>query len=221
VCTDSLATDELNWQCDVELGDWRAGGASLGDATVASFDALDELLLRIEAPDVFPNLKTVVIAGHSAGGQFVTNYQMTNRVHERLRVPPTYVTANASAYAYPEPQRPVAVQDCPGYAKWPFGVASRTGYVARPSANEIAEHAAHRPIVYLVGELDTQTLDGGFYGSCAGMAQGATRRARGVAFADYMIKRYGQGQAAVVVPGCAHSESCMLLSRAGLAAILP
>jgi hypothetical protein len=36
-----------------------------------------------------------------------------------------------------------------------------------------------------------------------------------------MIKRYGQGQAAVVVPGCAHSESCMLLSRAGLSAILP
>jgi hypothetical protein len=117
-------------------------------------------------------------------GQFVTNYQMTNQVHERLRLPPTYVTANASAYAYPEPQRPVAVQDCPGYAKWPFGLASRTSYVARPSANEIADHAAYRPIVYLVGELDTQTLDGGFYGSCAGMAQGATRRARGVAFAD-------------------------------------
>ena len=25
-CTDSLATNELNWNCDIALGDWRVGG---------------------------------------------------------------------------------------------------------------------------------------------------------------------------------------------------
>src|SRR5687768_7878439 len=25
-CTDQIATDELNWECDVTRGDWRSGG---------------------------------------------------------------------------------------------------------------------------------------------------------------------------------------------------
>ena len=222
-CTDELAPNELNWQCDVQLGDWRSGGAALIDATLSSFDALDALLLRISAPEAFPNLRTVVVAGHSAGGQFVTNYQMTNRVHERLRVSPTYVTANASAYAYPDSDRPVAggLKECPTYADWPFGIVSRVGYAARLTGGEITEQAAKRPINYLVGDQDVQPLDGGFYGSCAAAAQGATRFARGVFFARHMTDRHETGRPAVVVPGCAHSESCMFLSRTGLDALFP
>jgi hypothetical protein len=134
-CTDDLSADELNWQCDVQLGDWRSGGAAITDGSLTSFDVLDDLLRRIEGSGLFPNLRTVVVAGHSAGGQFVTNYQMTNRLHEQLRVPPAYVTANASAYAYPDDQRPVAVsaQECPAYANWPFGTAARVGYAAGSS----------------------------------------------------------------------------------------
>jgi pimeloyl-ACP methyl ester carboxylesterase len=221
-CTDDLAADELNWQCDVQLGDWRSGGAAITDGSLTSFDVLDDLLRRIEASGLFPNLRSVVVAGHSAGGQFVTNYQMTNRLHEQLRVPPAYVTANASAYAYPDDQRPVAVsaRECPAYANWPFGIAARAGYAARQSGDEIQRQAARRPATYLVGELDTQPL-GGFYGSCAGGAQGASRNVRGVAFAQHMRDRYNAPHTAVVVPGCAHGESCMFLSRAGLGALFP
>lgn len=222
-CTDDLAVDELNWQCDVQFGDWRSGGTAITDSALSSFDALDDLLLKIETSDAFPNLRSVVVAGHSAGGQLVTNYQMTNRVHERLRVSPTYVTANASVYAYPDSDRPVTVglKQCQTYASWPFGILSRVGYAARPSGGEIAEQAARRPITYLVGEQDTQPLDGGFYGSCAAAAQGATRFARGIFFARHMTDRYKTGKPAVVVPGCAHSESCMFLSRSGLDALFP
>jgi len=184
---------------------------------------LDDLLLKIQASDVFPNLRSVVVAGHSAGGQFVTNYEMTNRLHEQLRIPPTYVTANASVYAYPDDERPVSVttRGCPTFANWPFGLSARTGYAARPSADEIVQQAARRSVTYLVGELDTQPLEGGFYGSCAGRAQGATRFARGVAFGKHMSERYKAGHAAIAVPGCAHSESCMFLSRAGLGVLFP
>jgi hypothetical protein len=37
--------------------------------------------------DVFPNLKTIVVAGHSAGGQFVTRYEMPNQIHDKLGIP--------------------------------------------------------------------------------------------------------------------------------------
>jgi hypothetical protein len=35
---------------------------------------------RLEArKDVFPNLNSIVVAGHSAGGQFVIRYEMCRR----------------------------------------------------------------------------------------------------------------------------------------------
>ena len=33
-CTDDLAADELNWQCDVQLGDWRSGGFATANGTL-------------------------------------------------------------------------------------------------------------------------------------------------------------------------------------------
>jgi pimeloyl-ACP methyl ester carboxylesterase len=197
------------------------GGAALSDVTLASFDVIDELLTAVEDVGRFPNLRTVVVVGHSAGGQFVTNYQMTNRVHERLRVPPTYVAANASAYAYPDDTRPTVVDltACPTYADWPFGVGARVGYVSRPLLEEIRDHAAQRPITLLMGELDNKPATGGFFASCAALAQGASTRERGEAFGRHMSARYKARQTAVVVPGCGHSESCMFLSRPGMTAL--
>jgi len=220
-CEDDLAAAEVNWHCDVQLRDWRMGGSAVSDSTLASFDVIDQLLTTIE--DRFPNLQRVVVAGHSAGGQFVTNYQMTNPVHTRLRVPPTYVAANASAYAYPDQTRPTVTDlaTCPTYADWPFGLSARSGYVSRSGPEQIREQAAQRPISILVGELDTQPMDGGFFGSCAARVQGMTRRARGEAFGQHMTALYSARQVTAVVPSCGHSESCMFLSRVGMTALFP
>jgi pimeloyl-ACP methyl ester carboxylesterase len=220
-CDDSLAPDEINWKCDVVLGDWRMGGTSLGASSVSSFQVMDELLQVVEAKDVFPSLKTVVVAGHSAGGQFVTNYQMTNQQHEQLRIAPTYAAANASAYAYPDAQRPFPVNDstCPSYAAWPFGIQGRMGYVGQASAEQLLRQAIDRRITYLVGDMDTAPAGDGFFGSCAALAQGNTRLERGVAFGRYMTERHNASQMSVVVAGCAHSERCMLLSPDGVRAL--
>jgi pimeloyl-ACP methyl ester carboxylesterase len=222
-CTDDIAADEFNWQCDVTLGDWRSGGDALSGGTMSSFEVLDEILKKLEDPQLFPNLRSVVVAGHSAGGQFVTNYQMTNRVHDQLRIAPKYVAANASVYAYPDTQRPFPVDatTCPAYANWPFGISARAGYVAQATPDELLEQTIKRPVTFLVGESDTQPLDGGFFGSCAALAQGATRRERGEAFGTHMDDRHNAQQAAIVVPRCPHSEVCMFTSRPGIEALFP
>lgn len=219
-CPDALAPNEISWECDVTRGDWRAGGIALNAPNLSSFDALDVIVQRIE--NTFPNLRSVVIAGHSAGGQFVTNYQMTNTAHDRVRVAPAYVTANASVYAYPDAWRPqpVTTASCASYQDWPFGVSARSAYVSQPSEAQFLQHARDRAITYLVGDLDTQLAEGGFYGSCAALAQGATRKERGVAFGNHMMQRYGVKEGAVVVPDCAHSESCMFMSRDGVRALM-
>src|SRR5213082_1934407 len=68
-CSDKLAAEEVNWPC--EGNSWRSGGIAIG-TPLTSFDLADEILRRAGARTVFPNLQVVVIAGHSAGGQFVT-----------------------------------------------------------------------------------------------------------------------------------------------------
>ena len=229
-CTDSLSVNELNWNCDVARGDWRVGGSALNDSSLSTFDAMDALLLRLADKKIFPNLRSIVVAGHSAGGQFVTLYQAVNRVHDRLGVATFYVVANASAYAYLDDRRVLSVpasgagadarvtfarfadaQRCPNYSDWPFGLGKRVGYAARPTEAQVREQAASRPVTYLISQLDLATPSG-FFGSCAAMAQGSSRFARGKAFASYMTELGRASHQAIVVDGCSHDARCVYTS---------
>jgi pimeloyl-ACP methyl ester carboxylesterase len=106
-CHDQLTENEVSWSCGGDS--WRSGGTSASTDKLTSFDFVDELLRKLAKRDAFPNLKTIVVAGHSAGGQFVNRYSMANRIHETLGLPVTYVVANPSSYAYLVSERPVPV----------------------------------------------------------------------------------------------------------------
>jgi hypothetical protein len=49
--------------------DWRGGGDAAGVA-LSSFDVIDRIFEAFSDPSLYPNLKRVVLAGFSAGGQF-------------------------------------------------------------------------------------------------------------------------------------------------------
>ena len=107
-CRDKLALDEANWICDSQRPDtWRSGAAAMG-GQLSSFDFMDEILRRLARKEVFPNLRVVVVAGHSAGGQFVTRYEMLSQIQDKLGIPVSYVVANPSSYAYVDALRPTA-----------------------------------------------------------------------------------------------------------------
>src|SRR5436309_1401345 len=98
-CNDKLEPDEVGWSC---TGDsWRSGGVAATNPDLTSFDFMDEIVRKLAKKTIFPNLTAIVIAGHSAGGQFVARYQMSNRVHDSAGTPITYVVANPSSYAWP------------------------------------------------------------------------------------------------------------------------
>jgi hypothetical protein len=103
-CKDALGENEISWTCGGIS--WRAGGPSTNYKQLTSFDLMDEILRRLARKDVFPSLKSIVLTGHSAGGQFVSRYQMANKVHETLGLPLAYVISNPSSYAYLDPERP-------------------------------------------------------------------------------------------------------------------
>lgn len=227
-CRDTLAANEVNWSCNGNS--WRSGGPSGGDDKLTSYDFMDQILKKLARKDVFPNLKAIVVAGHSAGGQFVTRYEMANMVHDSLGVPVTYVVANPSSYAYPDAARPNAEatafhlfsdgRNCTTFDQWPYGFENRSGYAARLTDEVLKKQLAARPVTYLLGEIDILPL-GGFDSSCPAMAQGPTRLARGQAFARYVTEKLGAQHKVTVVPLCGHNARCMFTADVALPIVFP
>jgi pimeloyl-ACP methyl ester carboxylesterase len=246
-CKDTLAPNEVSWSC---TGDsWRSGGSATSHPDLSSFDFVDAILKKLANKSTFPNLRAIVVAGHSAGGQFVARYQMANRVHETLGVPVTYVVANPSSYAWPDATRPQATGDatvenakgawetekphtnfsygafdasaCPAYDRWPAGLENRTGgYTAHTDDAQLKKQLVSRPTTFLLGQVDTLPL-GGFDSSCSAMAQGATRRARGEAYVKYINDKLGAKHAVQIVPECGHNDRCVYTTDAVLPLIFP
>jgi pimeloyl-ACP methyl ester carboxylesterase len=227
-CTDKLDVNEVNWPCNGDS--WRSGGVALNNQNLTSFDFMDAILRKLARKEIFPNLKAIVLTGHSAGGQFVTRYEMANKVHDALSIPLTYVVANPSSYAYVDPDRPAGAnnelrpfgdaRNCTTYDSWPYGLKNRTGYTATIPDDQLRKQLASRPVTYLLGEIDILPL-GGFDGSCPAMAQGPTRLARGQAFGAYVNAKYKATHKVMVVPLCGHNARCMFTSDPALGVLFP
>lgn len=232
-CKDTLAPREVNWPCNGDS--WRSGGASEtsignGGEKLTSFDFADEILKKLANKALFPNVKRIVVTGHSAGGQFVNRYEMANRVHDSLGVPVTYVVANPSSYAYLDATRPREegrdfgpfrdARNCTTYDDWPYGLEHRTGYASRLTDDQLKTQLSSRPTTYIVGELDTLPL-AGFDSSCPAMAQGPNRQERGKAFERYVAEKVGAHHTLFVVPLCGHNARCMFTADPVLAMVFP
>jgi pimeloyl-ACP methyl ester carboxylesterase len=228
-CHDALAPGEVSWSCSGDS--WRSGGAASNREGLTSFDLTDEILRRLAKKDVFPNLKAIVVAGHSAGGQYVERYAMANAVNDTLGVAVTYVVSNPSSYAYLDTSRPNAdgtefhaftdSRNCTTYNQWPYGLEHRGGgYTASQSDEQLRKQLAARSVTYLLGEIDILPL-GGFDASCPAMAQGGTRLARGQAFFKYATRRFGARHSLTVVPLCGHNARCMFTAEVALPVLFP
>ena len=219
-CRDMLAANEVNWSCSGDS--WRSGGYAEG-ASLSSYDFTDEILRKLARKDVFPALKSIVLAGHSAGGQYVTRYEMSNQVHDSLGVPVTYVVSNPSSYAYLDSTRPDGFRDgrnCTTFDHWPYGMENRSGYSSKLTVDQLKNQLVARPTTYLLGEIDILPL-GGFDSSCPAMAQGPTRLARGQAYSKYVNEKYGARHTLTIVPLCGHNARCMFTSQPALPILFP
>jgi len=178
--------------------------AAASDRKLTSFEFIDALLKSLADKRLFPNLTAVVVAGHSAGGQFVARYQMANRVHDTLESrcamwwptpPPTPGRTPAGPCPSPTPtrsRRPRAgcrksrtttsatarstppSQGLRPLALWPGEPQGRL--YGGTSDEQLKAQLISRPVTYLLSQVDVVPL-GGFDDSANAMAQGPTRRA--------------------------------------------
>ena len=217
-----LPDDVLHWS----LEGWEGGDAAEGPQPASSFDALDAILARLADRHLFPDLRQVVVAGHSGGGQVVQRYAIATKGEAALKeknIAIRYVVANPSSYAYfsaDRPERQIAAA-CPGYNNWKYGMEARPPYLASASAAELEQRYVARQVIYLLGTSDINPDHPALDKSCMAEAQGPYRYARGHAYAAAMAARDGgtPNHRLWDVRGVGHDGDKMLTSPCGLAAL--
>src|SRR6201994_1021129 len=211
-----LPPDTLRWT----LEGWEGGDDATGPKPASSFEALDAILAKLADRKLFPDLKDVVVAGHSGGAQVVQRYAIASRGEAPLtqaHIAVRYVVANPSSYAYFSDQRPEPqiAASCPGYDNWKYGMQARPDYLARPTPAALEQAYVARRVIYLLGTKDTNPDHPALDKSCMAEAQGPYRYARGHSYADAMAKRdHGTPNHRVWdVAGVGHDGDKMLTSK--------
>ena len=247
--TDSARPNEVRWP--EGRNSWRSGGMSPTNPALSSFDFVDEIVRRLADRKSFPNLTRIVIAGHSAGGQYANRYAMANKVDGTSGVRISYVVANPSSYAWPAAERPLPSGDADpatadkeplgqegelvhtNFTFGPFDSTKAAGFNRWPAGLDslsgyVAGMSADQLRRQLAERPTTYLLGqvdvlplGGFDSSPNAMAQGPTRRARGEAFFKYVTERLGAKQTAIIVPECGHNDRCVYTTDVVFPVIFP
>jgi len=124
-----------------------------------------------------------VIAGHSAGGQFVQRYALASPITEvagQHEIHLKFVSGNPSSYVYLDKYRPKLTFEklssekemlnqhiewivpdkkaVPGYNKWKYGLSGECNpYLKETPKKKLKSQYIHRDVVYLIGLEDTKT----------------------------------------------------------------
>ncbi|HUN91921.1 MAG TPA: alpha/beta hydrolase [Burkholderiaceae bacterium] len=201
---------------------WASGEPASGPLPISPFEVLDELLRQFADPAAFPALKQVVVAGHSAGGQLVQRYAVVGHGDEvltRRGVAVRYVVADPSSYLYFGAQRPFKVPaPCPARDRWRYGLAGGVPRYVTLDATALEQRYVRRDVVYLLGEADTDPNHPALDRSCAALAQGPERHARGLAYFATLQARDGASlrHRVVEVPGIGHDGERLFTSEAAV-----
>jgi hypothetical protein len=217
-----LSDKVLRWQGN----DWMAGGLSTGQNPLSAYTVIDEIVARLGDRQQFPDVKEIVIAGHSGGAQVVQRYALLSHDQPALKaagVQVRYVIANPSSYAYFNEQRPVAFNHagCPDFNRWKYGLKDLPAYADGQTPAQLEENYVKRDIVYLLGQQDTDPNQPALDKGCEAQAQGANRLIRGHKYFDYLKRRHPQGltQQLIEVPGVGHDGDGMFTSPEGQKAL--
>jgi hypothetical protein len=217
----------LRWEWDK----WASGGASVEPVQISAFAAMDALLLALADRVRFPDLRTVVLAGHSAGAQVVHRHIVVSEAETKLAaagIGLLHVVANPSAYVWFSGDRPQptggfgpweGAASCPGYAAWRYGLPGAPDNI-RATPAEVEARYVGRAVTYLLGTLDVDPNHRVLDKSCEARSQGPSRFARGHAYFAHLRARHPDLQHRLFdVPGVGHEGGKMFNSTCGLAAL--
>lgn len=182
---------------------------------VTSFDLMDHIVGLLSDKNNFPNLKEIVLTGHSAGGQLVQRYAGgtdidTKYAHVNFR----FVVANPGSYMYLSQNRPVKLRVNCGQNDYKFGLDNRNEYMDRINKQKLIAQYTARQVIYFLGEADN--VAEGIDQTCPAQYQGKTRIERGKLFKAQLDKENpGHKHIIQTVPGVGHTQYGMYTSEIG------
>ena len=173
--------------------DWRGGGDA-SNMQISSFEIIDHIFARLGDRSLYPNLRRVVLAGFSAGGQFVSRYAAVGKGTVRDGVTVGYIASSPSTWLRIDPKTP-----------WHYGLKGRTRYAKDVQDEQVLANLSSRSVVYACGEKDTKS--GALDKSLAAMAQGENRFARFRSFMRHVetFPEWRKNAVFHVIPGLDHN----------------
>lgn len=219
VAGDSINPSELFYSYE----GWWIGDQSLTQNSVSSFEVIDTMISTLAKAELFPNLKTIVIAGHSAGGHLTQRLALGSTADQSIHgIEIKYVVANPGTYAYLSKKRPVAgmfgVFEIPkrplcAYNTWKYGLENLNTYMKRNPVKTMIKNFIQRDVTYFLGEADTGDVEQ----TCQARYQGPHRFARGKNFKAHIDSEYPHNiHHLVTVPGVGHTQYGMYTSQLGI-----
>jgi hypothetical protein len=224
----------LRWR----QGTWESGAEAVEPVAESAYSVIDAIVEHLSDRRFFPNLKIIVLAGHSGGGQAVQRYAVVGHA-ERLAGPSIhlkYVVANPSSYLYFGDERPQFKEktfqfekasgiECRNFNHWKYGpLEVHEAYVQQSASagwQALEDTFARKDVVYLLGAADVDPHEKDLDVSCAGEMEGPSRFLRGQAYYAWLHGRHlaNWNQRIWFVPGVAHSGGKMFTSECGVDAL--
>jgi hypothetical protein len=223
---------------------WRYGSDSIS-GNISSYQVTDDIIEVLVKDRIrFSSLKQIVVAGHSAGGQYAVRWSLLSNVvlgvSSARYIPIRVVVANPKSFCWLDARRMFngtfriphedALSICPTYNEWEWGFENSTKNDERDSLTSpykdrairesgglqsIVDRFPHRDVAYLSGELDTL-----HNGECEDKLQGPNRRTRSANFYQSLQEIHGRKvHHHVVVKGVHHDHCLMFNSPEGLQAL--
>lgn len=219
---------------------WREGDNSLNTSdhpraiTASNFEFYDEMITRLADRNIFPNLKSIVFTGHSAGGQVTNRYAAGTRVPDTVLreagVQIRFVVANPSSYVYFSPERRVTgtldqfalpdsmeLEKAPEYNHYKHGLEELNDYMATVGPEQIRLQYQRREVFYLLGDQDL--LSNNLERSPGAMLQGRNRYERGQIYYNYIRHVFGPSihylHKKAIARGIGHNGNAMFNSYQG------
>ena len=142
---DSWADEDLHPErIGLAADDWRGGGDANG-TTFSSYDYIDRIFAVFADRTKYPNLKRVILAGFSAGGQFAGRYAATGKGVIREGVRLDYIAMSPSTEFRFDSDQP-----------WLYGLKDRPRYSAALTEDQIMANLCSRRVWRGCGSLDVK-----------------------------------------------------------------
>jgi hypothetical protein len=218
---------------------WKQGNTSNNAGThISSFAVADRMMTEALTRGYFPNLRNVIVTGHSAGGQYTQRYALTSPLVEQYpNLKFKFAVLNPSSYTYLDGLRPhptkihrfdypiftiagqaimrpeylaVAGLCADAYNDYKYGLERKNSYGNKTSNAKLIKNYLKRDVYYLLGSEDNDEYDDDLDKTCPAKLEGRTRLDRGVKYSDYLNIYYPQAQHTLeIIPEVDHNSDEM------------